>query len=124
MKNKLGQKIVGSIAIAMFLSLTIPSVSNAWYIRVTSGGGAGGFDKTSKTVDNNGNTTIQCAGSGNTPCPTIAYNPHEQPGVDYAMTQISAGVLTGTYSDPFNGTTTTWTSDDTFGDNSQINVNE
>ena len=102
--------------------LTMASTASAWTARSTVNGGEHGFNSTDAFVDNQGNKTIRCKDPGWTACPTSVNNPNEQGGMDYALGQIAAGVLSGTYSDPIGGTTTTWSSDNSRGDNSTILV--
>ncbi len=89
------------------------------YIRTTYNGGKNGYQVTQKTVID-GNTEINCVDPGYEACPTISYNSNEQPAIDYAITQITQGFLSGT--ETINGVTVNWQSLDRQMINSRIIV--
>jgi len=81
---------------------------------------------TYKMVTDEGNVDIWCEGSGTSPCPLqiVKRNPDgteyvdetEQRLLDYAISQIRSGVLSGQYTDPESGKQVTWTADSPTGD--------
>ena len=117
MKTKLFAILLGLATLS-----AMPNFSNAWTIRNTKNGGPNGYNATSKVVDNDGNTTISCAGAGNDACPASCAKPADQTGVSHALTAIAAGDLSDSWFNFSTGTTTTWTADSPLAWNSEIDV--
>ena len=89
------------------------------YIRTTTNGGKNGYQVTQKTIID-GNTVIDCVDPGYEVCPTISYSPSEQPAINFAISKIGMGTLSG--SDVIEGHIVTWFSDDCEMTNSTIRV--
>lgn len=89
------------------------------YIRTTSNGGKYGYDIIHKLVID-GDTSIDCLNPGFEACPTLSYNPSEQPAIIFAIAKIGRGTLSG--SDVIEGHIVTWFSDDCEMTNSTIRV--
>jgi hypothetical protein len=114
-------KLMASMMALGFVCLSA-SGSYAWTVRNTKDGGPNGYNSTSKVVDNDGNTTIGCAGAGNDQCPNSVAKPGDQRGINHALIAIGSGSLAGTWIDPIGGITTTWSATSSAGTDSNIAV--
>ncbi len=83
----------------------------ASYIRITKNGGPNGYNYTKTIVDKRGNTIIKCSKQGYEQALKYVNDTKqsEKELVDYAIEQISKGVLKGFYEK--NGEKLTWISD-------------
>ncbi|MEJ5287572.1 MAG: hypothetical protein CH6_0487 [Candidatus Kapaibacterium sp.] len=108
------KKVIFVIVIVFLFSFAFASEALSWYKRTTIGGRDNGpgkeptynyvsIERTDKY------TNIWCEGSGPNPCPYAVVGPGRDPTpktdaeqncVDYALSQISQGVLSGNWTDP------------------------
>ncbi|MBS1538214.1 MAG: hypothetical protein JST20_10755 [Bacteroidetes bacterium] len=96
----------------------------SWTYRKTVGGGKNGYNSTElrRTGTDNKNTIVKASGIGAELAPITTSDSDEQPAMDYALKQISKGVLKGKWNDKKNQKTVVWRASDKTGRTSTIEI--